>query len=573
MDRAQWKIGGEAGFGIMTAGLIFSKACTRGGLYAFSYVEYPSLIRGGHNTCQVTVSKDYIGCQTKKVDVLVALNKETISLHREELSSGAAVIYDPDKVNVTPEEAGNVRLVGVPFSKIAIETAGIELVSNNVALGASIAVLDYDINLLLSVISEQFKGKGEDVIKKNIESAKAGYDFVKKNFSDPFAKKLQKTNSQPKLLVTGNEAIGAGAIAAGCKFYAGYPMTPTSNLLHFMASNEGKYGLLVKQAEDEISVINMAIGAAHIGVRSMVATSGGGFCLMSEGYGLAGMTETPVVIAMGMRGGPSTGLPTWTEQSDLKFVLNAAHGEFPRVVIAPGDMGELFAETTKAFNIAEKYQTPVIILYDKHLAESHTSIDSLETSAVKIERGNLVTGPVQGYKRYEINQTGISPRAFPGQLGNLFVANSDEHDERGLSTEDMSMRKAMMEKRMKKIEIISTEVTKPKLHGPKRADITLIGWGSTKGAILDAMSQLKTEGIKANFLQIVTASPFSSETLNEILKTRKPKLIIENNYTGQMSSLIKEHIGIEIKNKLLKYDGRPFYTEEIMAEAKKVLNK
>ncbi len=568
----QWKIGGEAGFGIMTAGAIFSKACTRGGLYAFGYAEYPSLIRGGHNTFQAAVSPEKIGCQLKSVDVLVALNKETAIIHKDELKPGAAVIYDPDKTQIS-ELGKKTVLVPVPFSKIAIESGGLELMSNNVALGASVAVLDYDIELLLNVISEQFKGKGPEIIKKNTAAAKAGYEYVKKNFTKPFKARLQKTKSKPKILLTGNEAIGAGAISAGCKFYAGYPMTPTSGLLHFMAANERKHGLIVKHSEDEISAINMIIGAAHAGARAMTATSGGGFCLMTEGLGLAGMTETPIVIAAGQRGGPATGLPTWTGQEDLKFILNASHGEFPRIVIAPGDAEELFYETMKAFNLAEKYQTPAIIVYDKQLAESHETVDVLNPKEVKIDLGKIAKENSAGYKRYEITSNGVSARAFPGQKGNIFLANSDEHDESGFSTENAKDRKAMMEKRMRKLKFIAREATKPKMHGAKNAEITLIGWGSTKGAMLEALKMLEERKIKVNYLQLITISPFPSEEILKHLSSKKPKLIIENNITGQLASVIRENTGVEIKHKLLKYDGRPFYAEEIVQEAMKVLKK
>ncbi|MBI2575240.1 2-oxoacid:acceptor oxidoreductase subunit alpha [Candidatus Woesearchaeota archaeon] len=575
--KLQWKIGGEAGFGIMTAGLVFSKSFTRAGYHAFGYTEYPSLIRGGHNTYQAAISAGSIGAPIKAVHVLVALNREAIDLHKAELSQGAAVIYDSEKMQAEQDEFGRETIpVPVPFSKIAKEVAGLELMSNNVALGASIAVLGHDIELLLGAINDQFKGKGGEIITKNLSAAKAGYDYVKKNFPEPFKHSLEKPNKpETKLLITGNEAIGAGAIAAGCKFYSGYPMTPTSNILHFMAANERKYGMVVKQAEDEISVINMAIGAGFAGARAMVATSGGGFCLMTEGYGLAGMTETPVVIVMGQRGGPSTGLPTWTEQADLKFVLNAAHGEFPRIVVAPGDMEELFYWTMKAFNLAEKYQTPVIVITDKHLCESHASVDRLDAKAVKIERGEMVEEQAANYKRYAITETGVSPRALPGQPGNIFVANSDEHDETGLSTEDAHMRKAMMDKRMRKLQYAAKDIGAEgaKVYGPKRADITLIGWGSTKGAILDSIEALAEQGIKANFLHIIAASPFPTEAVSKALRARKPKLMIENNYSGQMAAVIREKTGIEIRHKLLKYDGRPIYPEEIAEEVKKVLKE
>ncbi|MBI4438711.1 2-oxoacid:acceptor oxidoreductase subunit alpha [Candidatus Woesearchaeota archaeon] len=574
-QKTQWKIGGEAGFGILSSGQVFAKACTRGGLNVFGYVEYPSLIRGGHNTCQTTISEGKVRSQIRQVDVLVALNKETITLHLDELSLGAAIIYDPDKTAATNEELKrDVRLFPVPFSKIAMEAAGQELMSNNVSIGATIAVYDYDIDLLLSVIKEQYLKKGEDIISKNLNSARAGYEYVKKNFPEPFKYRLAKAKKQAsRMLFSGNEALGTGAIAAGCKFYSGYPMTPTSSLLHFMAGNEKKYGLIVKQAEDEIAVVNMAIGASHAGARAMCATSGGGFCLMTEGYGLAGMTETPLVIVLGMRGGPSTGLPTWTEQADLKFALNASHGEFPRVVFAPGDMEELFYWAAKAHNIADKYQTPVILMTDKHLAESHASVEKLDQEKITVERSQIVPDNTQNYLRYKLTDIGVSPRALPGQPGNIFVANSDEHDERGISTEEKAMRMQMFDKRMRKLAHITKDIEPPALYGPKRAEITIIGWGSTKGAILDAIGGLSEQGIKANFLHIISASPLHSEAIAKALKGRKPKLMVELNSTAQMAGVIREHTGIDIPNRLLKYDGRPIYPEEVIQKVRQVLNR
>ena len=571
INKGQWKIGGEAGFGIMTAGDIFLKACARGGLNGFGYIEYPSLIRGGHNTYQVAISDKPVRAQVHAVDVLVCLNKETAIFHKDELIAGAAVVYDPDKFQLTKEELGKeVILLAVPFSKIAVETAGMELMANNVALGASIAVFDYDIEILTGIIAGQFKGKGEEIITKNVNAARAGYDFVKKIMTSQFHVQLRK-GGKPKMTMSGNEAIGIGAIAAGCKFYSGYPMTPTSSLLHFMAAQERKFGMTVKQAEDEISVINMAIGAGFAGVRAMVGTSGGGFCLMTEGLGLAAMTETPIVIILGMRGGPSTGLPTWTEQGDLKFAMNASHGEFPRVVIAPGDMEELFYETMKAFNISEKYQTPVIVMHDKHLAEGHATVDSLDPKKIPLERGERVTGPVENYLRYKITESGVSPRSLPGIPGNIYVANSDEHDERGISTEESGPRKAMFDKRMRKIAHISKEMTKPKLYGPKRAKATIIAWGSTKGAVLDGMDLLQKEGIKVNLVHYTGMLPFPEEETKDLLKGKTPKIIMEISNTGQLHSVIRMYTGIDIKNQFLKYDGRPLYPEEVVQEVKKLI--
>lgn len=572
INNLSWKMGGEAGYGIMSAGLIFSKTCSRGGLYVVDTNEYPSLIRGGHNTHQVRVSNKEIYSLEKKVDLLVALNRETIDMHKDELTSGGGIIYDGEKINIGTQELGkdDINFYSVPLNRLVKEAGGIEVMRNNVALGASVALLDYDFKILAGVIRDTFKRKGEKIIQKNLASAKAGYDYViDQNYN--FGYKLEKItaiDTQSRMVITGAEAISMGAIKAGCKFYAAYPMTPASPILHFMAANERRFNLVVKHSEDEISAIIMAIGAAFAGVRAMTATSGGGFSLMVEGLGLAAMTETPLVVVEGQRPGPSTGMPTWTEQGDLKFLLNASQGEFPRVLIAPGDMEECFYETINAFNIAEKYQMPVIILIDKYLSESHMTTEFFSESGIKIDRGKLLSDgdleKLAKFNRYEITEDGISPRTIPSQKGGISKVNSDEHDEFGFSSDDPEIRIKMMDKRFRKLGALNNASLKePKLYGKEDAEINIIGWGSTKGPILEAMKLLENDGIETNFLHLVYINPFPTSTVSKVIEKAKKTFIVENNKTAQMASLIRQHTGIEINNKILKYNGRPFFPNEI----------
>jgi 2-oxoglutarate ferredoxin oxidoreductase subunit alpha len=576
-----WKIGGKAGEGIMSTGLIFSQSCSRGGLHVFDINEYPSLIKGGHNTLQVRTGSRRIYSQSRNVEVLVALNKETISIHMDELSRGGGIIHDSDDGEINKGEKGrDIRFYPVPFKKLIEEIGAQTIMKNNVALGASIALIDYDFELLSGVIKDTFRRKGENIIADNINAARAGFDYIKNNFPDDFAYKLKKiaAGKPGRMLLTGNDALCMGAIRAGCKFYSAYPMTPASSILHFMAANERRFNIVVKHTEDEISAINMVIGAGFAGVRAMCATSGGGFCLMSEGYGLAGITEVPIVVVNAMRPGPSTGMPTWTEQGDFRFVLGASQGDFPRIVLVPGDAEECFYLAAEAFNIAEKYQNPVIILTDKHLAESHQSTEKFDTGRVTIDRGIYAASEELAasdentfFKRYRFTESGISPRTIPGMKKGIYTATSDEHDEEGVITEDIENRVKMMQKRMRKQENLEQELPPPELVGPQDADITIIAAGSTKGAIIEAMQMLEKDGISVNFLQIVYLSPFHSEKVAEVIDNAKKTVVVENNFTGQLADIIREKTGKSVDEKILKYDGRPFYPEEVYNSIKEVV--
>ncbi len=565
------KIGGEAGQGIKSAGLLFAKFATRAGFNIYNYLEYPSLIRGGHNVMQINISANVVTGPFLKCDFLIALNQDTISKHCNELADGAGILFDSDKKYDLSKINSFTTLYPIPLSKIAKEAKGVELLSNTVALGATVGILGGDIEGLLSLTKEEFKSKGSEVTQMNLAAVQTGYEFALENFKEKQESVLKKTidltYSTPQMVIDGNDACALGAISAGLNFAAIYPMSPISPILAVLAENQEKYGYIYKQPEDEISAINMAIGASFAGARSLTATSGGGFCLMTEGYGLAGITETPLVIIEGMRGGPATGLPTWSEQGDLRMILHAHQGEFPKIILAPGDAKEAFDLTMQAFNLAEIYQTPVVILVDKNICDNNQNFQVFDTASYRIDRGKLVNGVNTDYQRYKLESDGISPRAFAGS-GNFFIANSDEHDENGYSTEETAIRNAQMHKRMKKLEICAqNHLQPPTIYGPKEAELTVVSWGSNKGSILESLKNFPN----VNYLHLTWINPFPTQEVALILKESKRLLNIECNYSAQMGGLIKERTGIEVTNNLVKYDGRPFFVEEITEKIKWML--
>ncbi len=577
-----WKIGGAAGFGIMATGLVFSKTCARGGLHIFDYAEYPSLIRGGHNTYQVKVDEARVNAHDPRVDLLVALNAESLPLHVSELVPGAGIIYDPGVIG-SEAEAYRVRgfkMFPVPLITIAKEHGDV-IMQNTVALGASFALVKYPFSYLEGAIQDTFSGrkKKDTVAEANVAAARAGYEHIEKQFSSidfPIHLESSKNPKNPteQLVVTGNDALALGAIQAGCRMYVAYPMSPSSSILHTLAAYGERFGIVVKHAEDEISVANMAIGAGFAGVRSMVGTSGGGFSLMVEALGLAGITETPVVMVNAQRPGPATGLPTWTEQADLRFVIHAAQGEFPRFVLAPGDVEECFAAPGIAFNLAEKYQTPVIILLDKYLSESHASCVPFNTADVTIDRGEIAREEeltrIEEYNRYRVTPSGISPRALPGTKGGIHIANSDEHDAYGFSEESSENRTEQMEKRLRKLTGVAESLLQPKVTGRADARVTLIGWGSTKGPIREAARMLEAKGVSVRTVHLMHVWPFPTRSMGRILKSAKRSVVIENNATGQLFGLIREMTGLEADAKVLKFDGRPFHPGEIQESIQEI---
>ena len=551
------KIGGQAGEGIKTTGLILSKVFARLGFSIFSYDEYPSLIRGGHNCYQMLADHRPVYAQRRKVDILICLDEQSFVLHQTELKNSSLILYDPDKFKLNNKD--KYSSIGLPWVKLAQQAGGSKIMANMVSLGGILALCSLPLDTLFSLISSVFKSKGDKVVEGNQKAAQAGFDFVKQNFSQ---KKLALEQPQKKdqIVVLGNEAIASGAIAAGIKYYAAYPMTPVSSVLHFLASQAEKYNLVVNHAENEIAAINTSLGAAAAGVRAMTATSGGGFCLMTEGLGMAGMAEVPLVLILGMRAGPSSGMPTWTGQGDLLFAIYASQDEFPRLVLTPGDAFEAFDLTKKAFELSEKYQLPVILLVDKVLCESHYC-GSAFTADHTNQRFGFAQKIEKNYQRYGLSDSGVSPRPLLGQNGGAcLITNSYEHGPDGLGTEDISLRKQQMEKRLKKLKSVRNQLWDLPLFGETEGSLTLVGFGTTAGPAREALKQLPG----ANYLHFNYLWPFPAEQVKNVLGKGQRIICFEGNATGQLEALIRQKTGIEIKERLRKYDGRPFYPEEII---------
>ncbi len=562
------KMGGRAGAGIASAGLELSKIASRSGYYTFDYIEYPSIVRGGHNVTQTTFCDELISSQRQDVDFLIALDEETVSRHVHELKVNGILLYDSDSeinINSQPSE---IKIIPIPLHTLARRSSGNIVMINTVAIGAALCLLGGDLKHFKDLLSEQFLSKGQKILDKNYAAAEAGFKYVEENFKDSAIKILiQREKVEPMIVINGNETIALASIAAGMQFASIYPMTPTSSILQVLAPLQEEFNFIYKQPEDEISAINMAIGASFAGARALTATAGGGFCLMSEGYGLAAMTETPLVIVVGQRPGPATGLPTWTGQGDAQFVLHAHQGDFPRIVLAPGDIKETFDFTMQAFNLADKYQTPVIILVDKHICESHQSVPMFDYSSYKVNRGKFTKEYISDYARYALSDDGISLRT-PAGSGNHVLANSDEHNIYGYSNEETKPCNEQMEKRMKKLVTCEKEdMSEPILYGPKNSDLTIVSWGSNKGAILEALKEFNN----VNFLCLTWLSPFPKDSLTKVLKGAKKILNIECNFSAQVGALITEKTGIILENNFLKYDGRPFFPEEIIKKIKELI--
>lgn len=564
------KVGGQAGQGIKSAGQILAKIVTRSGYNIYTYTEFPSIIRGGHNITQIIIGEEEVTAPLLKCDLLLALNQETIDRHKEELTDGGIIIFNSEKQIDTSKVNKTVSLCPIPLTKFAAEAGDKELMENTVLIGSALAIIGGEILVLMDLLKSEFAGKGQDVVNANQKAATLGYEFARSEYSKNIKKVLEKgENLEKKMMLSGSEAVGLGAIAGGLQFAAIYPMSPITNILHVLAKYQERFGFVYKQPEDEISAINMAIGASFAGARSLTATSGGGFCLMSEGYGLAGITETPVVIIEGMRPGPATGLPTWNGQGDLQFLLHAHQGDFPRIVLAAGDIKEAFYLTMKALNLADKYQTPVVLLIDKNICDGDQSYPVFDIAGYRLNRGVLVKEKKENYKRYEITDNGISPRSIPG-IGNYFIANSDEHDEEGFSSDESDMAISQQEKRMSKLNVCEMEdMDAPQLFGPEDADVTIVSWGSNKGSILAALKSFPN----VNFLHVVWMNPFPTGVVKNTLIKAKYVIDIECNYTGQLAELIAKKTGKIIADKLLKFNGRPIFPEEITDKLNSVLKK
>ena len=559
-------VGGEAGFGIMTTGLSFSKIASRSGYSVLDYVEYPSLIRGGHNAYQVTFDSEPVQSLKETIDVIICLNKQTYDLHKHKLSKIGVVVFDPEDF----EPESGVVAIPVPFRQILTEHQGQSIMKNTIALGASLAVMGGDLGLLKENIAKQFARKGAEVVEFNTMFAQKGYDAVMKADAKFRSTILAKnTTASEKLVLSGNDAFSLGAVMADCKFYCAYPMTPSSSVLSSLASWQEKAQITVRHAEDEIAVVNAAIGASHGGVRAAVGSSGGGFALMVEALSLAGITETPIVVFLSQRPGPATGMPTWTEQGDLMFAVHSGHGEFPKIVLAPGDQDEMLQMTMEAFNLADIYQTPVIVLSDMYLSESHRTVESTAVqrmfSSTQIQRGKLVRTPTKRpYLRYAVTDDGVSERLIPGAQGFYYQANSYEHLEDGHTTEDSEERIKQVQKRARKQEqYLRNHFSLPTVYGDlKTADTILVCWGSMKGICLDVLSQRK----KTAVIHATHLYPMDAVRMKELFQVGKNYVLVEQNATAQFGQLLREQAGITVEKTITRYDGRPMTVTEIISQ-------
>jgi 2-oxoglutarate/2-oxoacid ferredoxin oxidoreductase subunit alpha len=640
-DDLSWMIGGAQGSGVDTSANVFARAAAAGGLHVFGKREYYSNIKGEHSYFQVRVSKGLIRSHVDTVDMLATFDEETIFRHALEVRSEGAIIHDPDqdlkrldqlptieshvKAGLTEElsKAGlsadvkgilelarrrGVHIYPVPYNDILKEVGSkfgetslstLQRMLNVMAVAASFAILTFDEELVKEAVKKQFRSKPK-VAEMNAAAVGAAYDFMEQKYAGSFAYKLSPVKAEDaRLFVRGNSLVAMAKELAGCRLQTYYPITPASDESEFLEGHaemqldaptaldnpqvaeavnmETKGSIAVVQTEDEIAAVTMAIGGGLAGVRSSTSTSGPGFSLMAEGLGYAGMNEVPVVVTLYSRGGPSTGLPTRHEQGDLRFALHAGHGEFPRLVISSGDLEEAFYDTIRAFNYSEQYQTPVIHIVDKALANSDATMPLLEPGRVKINRGLFlreITDAVNGeFQRFKHTPTGISPRPPVGTKGGVYWHTGDEHDELGHISEDPTNRDYMMEKRMGKLELADKEIPiadRANFFGPEKADITIVSWGSTKGAILDAMEWLKQDGISVNFLQLRLINPFPTEYVAKILSRAKKIVGIEMNYSAQLIGIVRERTCIPVEQLVVKYNGRPMSSEELYEAVKTI---
>lgn len=565
-------VGGEAGFGIMTTGALFSRIATRLGYHIFDYVEYPSLIRGGHNAYIVHVSEEETHCLKSTIDFLVCLNKDTLTIHKDKLTSSSYVIYDSDEFEVERD----YKKMSVPFKKILQELKGQAVMKNTIALGAVLALLDTDLTILDVLLEKQFGKKGKEIISFNKQFAEKGYQHVKNQFTSSVVSYLTPKKSEEKLVLSGNEAFSLGAVIADCRLYCAYPMTPSSSVLTTLAAWQEKTDMIVRHAEDEISVINTALGSSFAGARSAVGTSGGGFALMVESISFAGVAEIPIVIFLAQRPGPATGMPTWTEQGDLLFAVHAGHGEFQKIVLSAGDPGEMLEITPKAFDLADIYQLPVIVMSDMLLSESHSSVEKKFVedliSKYKVERGKLLErnwkleAGSSKYLRYKITEDGISPRLIPGAEGFFYQANSYEHVEDGHTTEEALQRIQQVEKRARKWQTyLIKDFQGPVVFGDiLKAETVIVSWGTNKGAILAAQSILKNQSKEVAYLHFTHLYPLNKDVIKSFFQEGKRYILVENNSEGQFGKLLRMEAGVEIKERLLRYDGRAITPEQII---------
>jgi len=548
-------IGGEAGQGLVTIGQVLTKSLIRSGYFVVVTQQYQSRIRGGHNTFAVRVSTEDIAAPQESIDLLVAMDQDTVSIHRDELSEHARVLVD-QSWNLSCE-----RCVAVP-----LKTLSTKRYENTAALGVLASILGLEEEVIFQGIKELIGAKHADELDANREVLSKASQFGA-GLKLPQLRLAATRSDTQRMTINGNEAIAMGALSAGVKFCSFYPMTPATTIVLNIISRAKQMGVVAEQAEDEIAAINMALGASYVGAPAFVATSGGGFALMTEGVSLAGITETPIVIAVAQRPGPATGLPTMTEQGDLEFVLHGGHGDFPKAIFSPGSVEECFWLTRKAFEIAERYQSPVFILTDQFLADSYRAVEPPDVSGLQPVRPGAALDDVSlPYRRFALTEDGVSPRLLPGATEHLVLVDSDEHTQEGRITEDHTIRTQMVLKRMKKMQGIISEVVEPSFQGDEDAETILVCWGSTCGSVQEALERLRQEGVKAAMLHFPQVWPLVPDKFLERLNRAKRVVCIEGNATGQFARLVCRETGFAIRESLLRFDGLPITPEWIVRQ-------
>ncbi|PLS16752.1 2-oxoacid:acceptor oxidoreductase subunit alpha [Bacillus sp. M6-12] len=578
INQLSWKVGGQQGEGIESTGEIFCIALNRLGYYLYGYRHFSSRIKGGHTNNKIRVSTEQTRSISDDLDILVAFDQETLDVNCHELHGQGIMIADAKFNPVRPENT-QAALYAVPFTDLATEL-GTSLMKNMVAVGASCAVLGLDISVYDEVVQEIFGRKGEQIVQKNLEAIKAGYEYMTGLLGDKVGTmELEKADGKKRLFMIGNDAIALGALAGGCRFMAAYPITPASEIMEYLIKKLPAVGGTVIQTEDEIAAVTMAIGANYGGVRTMTASAGPGLSLKMEAIGLSGITETPLVIVDTQRGGPSTGLPTKQEQSDLMAMIYGTHGEIPKIVMAPSTVEEAFYDSAEAFNLAEEYQCPVILLTDLQLSLGKQTVEPLDYSKVEIRRGKLLAGEIPEaenktyFKRYEVTGDGVSPRVIPGMKNGIHHVTGVEHDETGKPSESAANRIAQMDKRMRKVQNLrfNTPVHKNIKH--EQADLLIVGFNSTRGVIEEAMERLEADGIKVNHAHIRLIHPFPTDEMLPLIQSAKKVVVIENNATGQLANIMKMNVGhVDKIQKVLKYDGNPFLPQEIHTQCKELFS-
>ncbi|MBV8368118.1 MAG: 2-oxoacid:acceptor oxidoreductase subunit alpha [Candidatus Eremiobacteraeota bacterium] len=570
LNNVEVMFGGQAGDGSLTTGDLIAGVFKRMGLEVYTYKDFPSRIRGGHTNYVIRAGEHRDFGMADAVDALVAFDLEAVEAHIEEMRPGGFVVFDNSSETIPDHvRRADVNWYEVPLAKIAKVELGLELVRNTISLGVLGALIGMDPEIVRNDVRGVYQRKGEKVVDLNMRAIEAGETYVLENFADrPTGYGLVAGNDGDRLIMMGNDAIAYGALVAGCRFMAGYPITPATDVLEWMSKQLPKFGGVVVQAEDELAAITMTLGAAFAGVRAMTATSGPGQALMTEAIGLAGVLEIPVVVVECARAGPSTGMPTKTEQSNLNHLIYSGHGEIPRVVLAPGTVAESFELATTAFNLAEKYQVPVFILTEQALCQSKATLQPFDLDKVVVDRGKLIEdGEVTfgEYKRFAFTGDNVSPRVIPGVPGGMHLAPGSEHNDAGVITENAANRARMMEKRMGKLVTMHDDLPKPVLHGIADADIAIVGYGANRGPIAEAVQRLANEGVLTRFLQLRTLWPFPDEAIKEFVRGADHVFVVENNYTGQLMQLIRAVVGpLEKLHGVRKYDGRPFRPIEII---------